>query len=79
MICPNKSIPFKESILGKTLPILECLKNGNCNVGELYAATKGLFAEINEFMLVIDILYILDIIELDNEKKEVIYVKANNM
>ena len=79
MICPNKSITFSESILSKTLPILTQLECGNYEIAEIYLATKNIYTEINEFILALDVLFIIGTIEIDNKSREVIYVKADNL
>ena len=71
---PNKIISFKQSYFYKFIIILDVLKNKNCLVHELYNKTKNDFENIEEFISVLDCLYALGKIKLDEKNGEIFYV-----
>lgn len=73
---PNKVVSIKKSILWKLPDIVECLRN-NDNLIEAYHSAEKKIEDINEFLFSIDILYLLDMIEIDNTKGNYSYVKRN--
>ncbi len=77
MIYPNKNIQFEESIIFKMLHILEFNFQGPISVVDLYTHLKSKFDNIDEFIYSLDILYVMDIIELDFEKNTIDYAKTN--
>ncbi|MFJ7508871.1 ABC-three component system middle component 7 [Peribacillus simplex] len=77
MIVPNKVIRFNESIIGKMTFILKELSKEELTVEQLYTITQENFEEIDEFILSLDVLYILDSIQVDFEKGVVMYVKRD--
>ena len=56
MILPNKLIRFQDSILAKTIYILDVIKFANYSVLELYNEVKTYFDDINEYVLALDVL-----------------------
>ncbi len=79
MIIPNKVTSYKESIISKLPIILEKLVEKETNIQNLYFEVEKDFSDINEYILVLDVLFVLDSIELDEGKRSIRYVKANNM
>jgi hypothetical protein len=77
MIVPNKVTSFNESIIGKMTCILTILKEKDISIVELYRRTQQYFEEIDEFILSLDVLYILYTIEVDFDKGVVKYVKRD--
>lgn len=75
MIYPNKHIKFEESILYKMLFILEQRTNGVVNISELYKKLKRKFNNIDEFIYAVDVLYVLEMIEIDFDTETLEYVK----
>ncbi len=73
---PNKVISIKKSILWKLPDFVECIKVNN-NLVEVYHLLEKDFDDINEFLYAIDILYLLDMIEIDSEKGIYKYVKRD--
>jgi hypothetical protein len=67
MILPNKVIKFEESVIGKMSYILDVIKYGGVTISDLYESVSDKFEDINQFILAIDVLYILDAIEYDHE------------
>ncbi len=64
MITPNKVITLHESALGRT-PIILRGKASHDNVARLYDRVRKDFESIDQFLLALDLLYILGQIEID--------------
>lgn len=77
MIVPNKVIRFSESIIGKMPIILEYLVEQDMTVKELYFITENYFEEIDEFIYSLDVLFLLNVINVDFNKGVVTYVSKN--
>lgn len=73
---PNKVVSIKKSILWKLPDVVESIKN-NTNLVEAYHSIEKKLEDINEFLFCVDILYLLDMIEIDDEKGNYRYVKGN--
>ena len=63
MIVPNKVIPYEESLLSKLPLVLHCL-NEPRSPDRLYSLVKNSFENVHQFVVCIDILYVLNRIEL---------------
>lgn len=79
MIVPNKVIRFNESIIGKMIAVLRELSIVDMTIEELYRSTEEHFEEIDEFIVSLDVLYILEAIQVDFDKGVVKYVKRDKM
>lgn len=79
MILPNKLISFQDCILAKTVHILEKTCDANYSVSELYEVVRKYFEDLNEYMLALDVLYVLEKIEYNEELQVIQYVKKNNL
>lgn len=77
MIYPNKNIRFEESIIYKMIFILEQREKSTINIHELYNETKEKFKSTDEFIISLDVLYALDMINVDFETENIEYVKRN--
>jgi len=77
MIYPNKNIRFEESIIYKMISILEEREKLTINIHELYNETKNKFKNTDEFIVSLDVLYVLDMINVDFENENIEYVKRN--
>jgi len=79
MIVPNKITRFNESIIGKMVFILKVLqeRDNPIELEILYRETQEYFEEIDEFIVSLDVLYILNTIEVDFDKGVVKYVKRD--
>lgn len=75
---PSKVVSVRDSILWK-LPDLEETIGDSINILDLYSKIINLFDDINDFLISLDILYLLEKIEIDYEEGKIIYVKGNNM
>lgn len=80
MIFPNKLVLFKDCVLAKTVYILDALTVNESSVEDLFHKTKQYFSDdVNQFILALDVLFMLAVIELDLEKRVVRYVEANSV
>ena len=77
MIVPNKLISYKESIIYKMIALIMDEENKNINILELYSKCKHKYSCIDEFIYSIEVLYILDVIDIDFNKGEISYVKRD--
>lgn len=68
MIVPNKAVSFEKSLLSKLPQILQALSNGSLQVTDLYRRMKGDFSDVNQFILALDMLFILGKVELTVEE-----------
>lgn len=72
---PNKFVTYKNSTLSKLPKVLEKLEDCDLSVEALYGKTKKDMTNIQEFIEILDCLFMLGKIEL---KEEIIhYVKGN--
>lgn len=77
MIYPNKNIRFEESIIYKMISILEKRETLIINIHELYKETKTKFKNTDEFIVSLDVLYALDMINVNFENENIEYVKRD--
>lgn len=77
MIYPNKNIRFEESIIYKMISVLEQQEKQTINIHDLYNKTKTKFKNTDEFIISLDVLYSLDMINVDFENENIEYVKRN--
>ncbi|MFG6497269.1 hypothetical protein P8610_18040 [Fictibacillus sp. UD] len=77
MIVPNKVISYSESIIGKMLNVLERISEDEVSIEHLYSSTQEYFEEVDEFIYSLDVLYLLDVIQVDFNKGVVKYVKRD--
>lgn len=73
MITPNKFTSFDQSSISKLPKILEALSVAN-GLDELYREVEKNFEDISEFIICIDVLYVLGRIEINRENGEIINV-----
>jgi hypothetical protein len=64
LITPNKVIRLRESALGRT-PIILREKASQDNLNSLYDKVRKDFESIDQFLLALDVLYLLGKIEVD--------------
>lgn len=77
MIYPNKNIRFEESIIYKMISVLEQREKSVINIHDLYNETKTKFKNTDEFIISLDVLYALDMINVDFENENIEYVKRD--
>lgn len=77
MILPNKLISFQDCILAKTVYILEKISDSDFSVIGLYEQVETHFEDLNEYMLALDVLYVLGKIKYNEGLQVIQYVKKN--
>ena len=77
MILPNKLISFHDCILAKTVYILNELVGSNYSVIELYSRVDKHFEDLNEYIMAVEVLFVLEKIILDEELQVIKYVEKN--
>lgn len=73
MITPNKIRPFEESILSK-VPILLEMNLEELPVHRLFELVERKFSGVDEFICAVEVLYILDVIDVNFETGVMTYV-----
>ncbi|MYN13524.1 hypothetical protein GSY71_10295 [Pusillimonas sp. TS35] len=63
MITPNKFISFEQSVLSKLPSLL--VDKSRIGIHELYSEVADRFESVDQFMLALDVLYILNKIDID--------------
>lgn len=77
MILPNKLISFQDCILAKTIYILQNITNSDFSVIDLYEKVEKHFEDLNEYILALDVLYVLGKIKYNDELQVIQYVEKN--
>lgn len=77
MIYPNKNIRFEESIIFKMVSILDRKDFSDIKITDLYKETQMKFQNADEFIYSLDVLYVLEMIEVDFENETIKYAKRN--
>ena len=73
---PSKVVKIRDSILWNLPDIVNIVENQN-NLVKAYNISIDKKIDINDFLLSIEILYLLDMIEIIDEKGNYKYVKTN--
>lgn len=79
MILPNKLVSFQNSLLPKTVLIIVELSAKPLSVNELYDKLIKKFEDIDQFILTLDVLYLLDKVRYNEEWEVLEYVENNTM
>ncbi len=79
MILPNKLIRFEDSIISRIPCLLKKVEASDQNLMGLYEDTKKSFADINQYILTLDVLFVLGKIKLDKESRNITYVASDRM
>jgi len=79
MIYPNKHIRIEDSIIYKMIAVLEVQHDSEMNIHDLYSKIKDKFSNTDEFILSLDVLYVLDMIEIDFNTETIKYVNRNKL
>ena len=77
MILPNKLISFQDCILAKTVYILEKISDSDFSVIGLYEQVETHVEDLNEYMLALDVLYVLGKIKYNEGLQVIQYVEKN--
>lgn len=74
MLLPNKLITYNDSILPKLVIVLEELQKQSYEINVLYKKVIGSLSGVNEFIDILDCLYLLEKIEYDETEGVLHYV-----
>lgn len=75
MKLPSKVTSYRESVISKFPIVLESLSYSNETPRQLYEKEKQQFNDINEYMEVLDALFLLGKVGYDDVLGELYYVK----
>lgn len=75
MLLPNKVICYNKSVISKFPIVLSVLEVNSCYINELYFELKNCFVDINEYIDVLDSLFALGKIDIENNTRRLYYVK----
>lgn len=79
MILPNKLIRFQDSIIAKTVCILDEVSLGYQSINGLYNKVNKNFEDVNQYILALDVLFALEKIKFDEKAQVLIYVNKDNL
>lgn len=80
MIVPNKVTAYQESMISKMLNIVEQLEVENkLKVINLFNEVSHEFEGVEEFMYSLEVLFLLEVINVDTDSGVVSYVKTNKL
>lgn len=77
MRLPNKLFNYEESILSKFVDVIDNCKEQDVSLYQLYKKVKNRVDGIDEFIEIMDCLYLLDYIEYDLDEGVIKNVKTN--
>lgn len=77
MKLPSKIINYDESIIGKFSFILDEISNKEINIYELFDKLKKKFNNVEEYLVTLEVLYLLNKIEILEDSEVIKYVKWN--
>lgn len=72
MITPNKVVPLSASVLGHLTQVLKAGPDPT-RLAELFQQVGDKFESIDQFLLTLDILFLLDRLSVDFSTEKVIY------
>ena len=72
MITPNKIVPLSASVLGHLVQVLKAGPD-SISVLDLFQQVGDKFESIDQFLLALDVLYILDRLAVDFKTQKVVY------
>lgn len=75
MKLPSKIINYNESIIGKFSFILDEISNKEINIYELFDKLKKNFNNVEEYLVTLEVLYLLNKIEILEDSEVIKYVK----
>lgn len=77
MIFPNKIMDFQDSTISKLVFILDELSSTSLGVLPLYNKVKKNFEDLDQFILALDVLFLLEKIEFEEKWEVLTYVKED--
>lgn len=77
MLLPNKTIPYSDSVISKFSTVLNDLQRGGSNIRYVYKKHRKKFGNIQNYIEVLDCLFALGKIEIDEIKGEIKLCSSN--
>ena len=74
MITPNKVVPLSASVLGQLVHVLKAGPDP-ASLLDMFQEVGDKFESIDQFLLALDVLYVLDRINVDFSTEKVVYAK----
>ncbi len=78
MLFPSKATPYDASVLPKITIAIKCLSEKDYKPIDLFNEMRGQVIDIGDFLDVMDCLYLLGIIYINEENGVISYVDENN-
>ena len=78
MRLPNKLYSYEESTLSKFPIVLRALRDSDSGVTELYERIKTSVPDVSEYMEILDSLYALGKIDIDDKEAVLRYVERDH-
>ena len=78
MRLPNKLYSYEESTLSKFPMVLRALRDSDSGVTELYERIKKSVPDVSEYMEILDSLYALGKIDIDDKEAVLRYVELDH-
>ncbi|CAG9071512.1 ABC-three component system middle component 7 [Bifidobacterium pseudocatenulatum] len=78
MRLPNKLYSYEESTLSKFPIVLRALRDSDSGVTELYERIKKSVPDVSEYMEILDSLYALGKIDIDDKEAVLRYVERDH-
>nr|WP_278750088.1 ABC-three component system middle component 7 [Bifidobacterium catenulatum] len=78
MRLPNKLYSYEESTLSKFPMVLRALRDSDSGVTELYERIKKSVPDVSEYMEILDSLYALGKIDIDDKEAVLRYVERDH-
>ena len=69
MIVPNKFVSFKQSVLSKLPKVMSSLDKSKISLHDLFKKCRKSFEDVSEFILALDVLFVLGKIEFDRQEE----------
>ncbi|MDF2534556.1 MAG: hypothetical protein K0R18_713 [Bacillales bacterium] len=79
MLFPNKITKFQESTISKLIFILDELSSKPLGIFPLYTRVMKHFEDLDQFILALDVLFLLEKIRFDEKWEVLTYVKEDTM
>lgn len=79
MIFPNKIMDFQDSTISKLVFILDELSSASLGVLPLYNKVKKHFEDLDQFILALDVLFLLEKIEFEEKWEVLTYGKEDTL
>ena len=78
MRLPNKLYSYEESALSKFPLVLKALRRSDSGVTELYGRIKKVVPDVSEYIEILDCLYALGKIDIDDKEEVLRYVERDH-